>query len=291
MTFTLHLILFLVLSGSCKVSPCNETSQLVEQILTVQREQVVVLEEIRNTIAKLFTSIRPGSKDDGPYKYNVSEIPYQKTGETKFCGDDFDLASSTFPTKPLICDQGWITIQRRGTPTEGGKGRTDFERNFTDYTNGFGLHLNGEDFWIGLQTIHELTKAGYTQLRVDFEDWVGMKAYTTYSEFNVGGAQDKYNLTVGGYKGTAANFLHRNSGKKFTTFDSDNDEFDNNNCGSQRHGGWWYWNCNESHLNSRYHNSSREEKPYKGIIWYPWRAYDHSLKKVEMKIRKPHRII
>lgn len=58
-----------------------------------------------------------------------------------------------------------------------------------------------------MQTIHELTKAGYTQLRVDFEDWVGMKAYTTYSEFNVGGAQDKYNLTVGGYKGTAGEWF------------------------------------------------------------------------------------
>lgn len=56
---------------------------------------------------------------------------------------------------------------------------------------------------VGLETMHELTKVGYTQLRVDLEDWVGKMAYTTYSEFKVGGAQDKYNLTVGGYNGTA----------------------------------------------------------------------------------------
>ncbi|XP_035701244.1 ficolin-2 [Folsomia candida] len=276
------------MKGTSMQSSFNESCKFVEQILTFQREQAAVLVEIRDTTAKLFISVGSVLKDDGPYKYNVSEIPFPKTGgQTKFCGDDFDLASSTFPAKPLICDQGWITIQRRGTPLAGWNKRTDFERNFTDYANGFGRHLSGEDFWIGLETMHELTKVGYTQLRVDLEDWVGKMAYTTYSEFKVGGAQDKYNLTVGGYNGTAANFLHRNNGKKFTTFDSDNDEFDSSNCGSQRHGGWWYWNCSESHLNARYHNSSQEEKPYKGIIWRHWRAYDHSLKKVEMKIRKP----
>ncbi|XP_035711165.1 angiopoietin-4 [Folsomia candida] len=203
-------------------SSFNETCQFVEKILTVQKDQAAVLEEIRNSTAELLISVGAILEGAGPYQYNASEIPHLKTsgqhGETKFCGDDLDRASSTFPIKQLICDQAWITIQRRGTPNAGWNDTTDFERNLTDYVNGFGLPLYGQDFWIGLQTIHELTEAEYTQLRVDLEDWGGNKVYATYSEFKVGGAQDKYNLTVSGYNGTAGDSLSRNSGKKFTTY-------------------------------------------------------------------------
>ncbi|XP_021967106.1 techylectin-5B isoform X2 [Folsomia candida] len=281
-----------ILTTEVRKSSFNETCQFVEKIFTVQNEQAAVLEEIRNTTSKIFqktVSTLNETEVSTPY---VFEIPDPRTGRlTKFCGDDLDLAGSTFPKKPLSCDKGWIKIQRRGTPTAGWKERTNFERNFTDYANGFGGHLDGEDFWIGLETIHALTKAGYTQLRVDLEDWEGNKAYAMYNEFKVGGALDKYNLTVGGYNGTAGDSLSRNSGKKFTTFDNDNDEDKVINCASQRRGGWWYWNCSESQLNSMYHTSSREEKPYTGIIWYHWKGHEYSLKKVEMKIRKPSQVI
>ncbi|OXA37857.1 Tenascin-R [Folsomia candida] len=207
-------------------SSFNETCQFVEKIFTVQNEQAAVLEEIRNTTSKIFqktVSTLNETEVSTPY---VFEIPDPRTGRlTKFCGDDLDLAGSTFPKKP-----------RRGTPTAGWKERTNFERNFTDYANGFGGHLDGEDFWIG-------------------------------------------------------DSLSRNSGKKFTTFDNDNDEDKVINCASQRRGGWWYWNCSESQLNSMYHTSSREEKPYTGIIWYHWKGHEYSLKKVEMKIRKPSQVI
>ncbi|XP_021958901.2 tenascin-R isoform X2 [Folsomia candida] len=262
-----------LLSAEVRKSSFNETCKFVEQILTVQTEQAAILEEIRNTTAKIFQrngSILNEAELSNP---NVFEIPDPSTGRLKtFCGDDLDLASSTFPKKTLICDKGWITIQRRGTPTAGWNERTNFERNFTDYSYGFGLPLYGQDFWIGLKTIHELTEAGYTQLRVDLEDWEGNKAYATYETFKVGGPQDKCKLTVKGYNGTAGDSLSRNSGKKFTTFDSDNDEDKISNCASQHRGGWWYWNCSESQLNSIYHTSSREDKPHTGIIWYQWKG-------------------
>lgn len=44
---------------------------------------------------------------------------------------------------------------------------------------------------------------GYTQLRVDLEDWDGDKKYSVYDMFKVASAQDNYILTVGGYWGTA----------------------------------------------------------------------------------------
>ncbi|OXA49480.1 Tenascin-R, partial [Folsomia candida] len=266
-----------ILTAEVRKSSFNETCEFVEQILAVQKEQATILEEIRNTTAKIFQGMGSILKETNLSNPNVFEIPDPRTPLlTKFCGDELDLASSTFPKKP-----------RRGTPTAGWNERTNFERNFTDYSYGFGLPLYGQDFWIGLKTIHELTEAGYTQLRVDLEDWEGNKAYATYETFKVGGPQDKYKLTVKGYNGTAGDSLSRNAGKKFTTFDSDNDEHKVINCASQRRGGWWYWNCSESQLNSMYHTSRREEQPYTGIIWYHWKGHEYSLKKVEMKIRKP----
>ncbi|XP_035708153.1 angiopoietin-related protein 4-like [Folsomia candida] len=100
----------------------------------------------------------------------------------------------------LVCDNEWVIIQRRGTPTPLGKERTDFERIWEVYENGFGS-LDG-DFWLGLETILGLTLEGYTQLRVDLEDWEGKK-YAMYDVFRVADAQEKYNLTVDGYWGTA----------------------------------------------------------------------------------------
>lgn len=55
----------------------------------------------------------------------------------------------------------------------------------------------------GLTTIHQLTETGYTHLRIDFKYFEEMTDYAMYNEFKVGGAEDKYNLTVKGYNGTA----------------------------------------------------------------------------------------
>lgn len=43
---------------------------------------------------------------------------------------------------------------------------------------------------------------GYTQLRVDLEDWEGVKSYATYGVFKVADAGDKYRLTVENFNGT-----------------------------------------------------------------------------------------
>ncbi|OXA63979.1 Fibrinogen C domain-containing protein 1-A [Folsomia candida] len=208
------------------------------------------------------------------------------TEQVKACGYASELTNSTFRNKQLVCDKGWTLIQRRGAPTLPGSERTNFERNWEDYENGFGTL--DQDFWLGLQTIHELTMAGYTRLRVDLEDWEGHKKYAMYGVFKVGGARDKYKLTVGEYTGTAGNSLSSNSGEQFSTYDNDNDANTFTNCAAEYRGGWWQGNfCSESILNSVYHNSSNVGKPGVGVIWWHWTDTEYSLKKAEMKVRKP----
>lgn len=56
---------------------------------------------------------------------------------------------------------------------------------------------------VGLKTINSLTEEGFTQLRVDLEDWNRTKAYAMYDVFKVANSTEKYNLTVAGYTGTA----------------------------------------------------------------------------------------
>jgi len=44
-------------------------------------------------------------------------------------------------------------------------------------------------------------------LRVDMEDFDGIRKFATYSNFFVAGQDDKYRLTVGGYSGNAGRKL------------------------------------------------------------------------------------
>ncbi|XP_035713815.1 fibroleukin [Folsomia candida] len=111
------------------------------------------------------------------------------------------LAESESSKPKLICDRDWVVIQRRGTQIPLGEDRTNFERIWKLYANGFGTF--DEDFWLGLGTMFFLGVEGYTQLRVDLEDWDGDKKYSVYDMFKVASAQDNYILTVGGYWGTA----------------------------------------------------------------------------------------
>ncbi|GFR60639.1 ficolin-2 [Elysia marginata] len=66
----------------------------------------------------------------------------------------------------FLCDTitdngGWIIIQRRVT------GTTDFNRNWADYRQGFGLVH--EDYWLGNDNIHTLTSSGTYELRVELQ--------------------------------------------------------------------------------------------------------------------------
>ena len=171
---------------------------------------------------------------------------------------------------------GWAVFQRRMDGTE------NFYRGWADYVKGFG-DLNGE-FWLGLNKIHRLTNLPTsTALRVELEDFDGNKRYAKYSTFKVLDSSRKYQLNVTGYSGNAEDSLSYHSGKKFSTFDQDNDQW-SYNCAVSYKGAWWYGVCHYSNLNGKY-LSGNHTIFADGINWFHWKGHYYSLKITEMKLR------
>ena len=182
----------------------------------------------------------------------------------------------------VYCDMrtdggGWTVFQRRQD------GSVDFYRGWNDYKSGFG-QLTAE-FWLGNDKIHRLTAARSNSLRVELEDWNGVRVYAKYGTFNISDEQAKYRLKVGSYAGTAGDSLgpgdHDLNNMAFTTKDRDNDRDSYGNCAVQWSGAWWYNNCHNSNLNGKYvgHKSDGQ-----GLKWNRFRG-GLSLKFTEMKLR------
>ncbi|XP_039444409.1 ryncolin-1-like isoform X2 [Culex pipiens pallens] len=133
-------------------------------------------------------------------------------------------------------DGGWIVIQNRFD------GSVDFYRNWTEYKNGFGS-LDGE-FWLGLDKIHKLSSFKIMELLIYVEDFHGHAKYAIYSDFSIGTEREHYTLNVkSGERGNLNDSLLEQNGKKFSTFDVDNDEDSSVSCASERRGAWWYDSC------------------------------------------------
>ena len=167
---------------------------------------------------------------------------------------------------------GWTVFQRRQD------GSVDFYRGWNDYKAGFG-QLTAE-FWLGNDKIHRLTASRPSSLRVELEDWNGVKAYAKYGKFKIGDEQAQYRLEVGSYSGTARDSLAWHNNMAFSTKDRDNDR-DSGNCAVQWTGAWWYNRCHNSNLNGQYLGNKRDER---GTVWNNFR-YPFSLKFTEMKLR------
>ena len=103
-----------------------------------------------------------------------------------------------------LCDMtteggGWTVFQRRMD------GSVDFYLGWEDYRVGFG-NLSGE-FWLGNDNLHRLTANVDMMLRVDLEDYDGVRNYAEYTTFSVADANDNYRLTIDGYNGTAGDSM------------------------------------------------------------------------------------
>ena len=179
----------------------------------------------------------------------------------------------------VYCDMrtdggGWTVFQRRQD------GSVDFYRGWNDYKSGFG-NLTAE-FWLGNDKIHRLTASRASSLRVELEDWNGVRVYAKYGRFNIGDEQAKYRLEVSSYSGTAGgDSLAYHNNMAFTTKDRDNDVLSTVNCAVFYTGAWWYDSCQLSNLNGKYMGNKTD---YGGIRWYHFRGWI-SLKFSEMKLR------
>nr|XP_039261947.1 fibrinogen C domain-containing protein 1-like [Styela clava] len=168
---------------------------------------------------------------------------------------------------------GWIVFQRRMDGTE------DFYRGWDDYVNGFGE--KDKEMWLGLETIHQLTKNGSYELRVDLEDFVGNTSYAKFGAFSIASASDNYRLIVGEYNGTAGDSLTPHTNMQFSTKDSDNDRWCcSGSCAQMYKGAWWYRTCYYSNLNGIYYQNGD-----RSVTWNSFKN-GKSLKFTEMKFRE-----
>ena len=168
----------------------------------------------------------------------------------------------------------WIVFQRRR------HAQLDFNRNWTDYEEGFGDPLY--EHWLGLKKLNCLTfSVCAAELRIDMTDCKGIHKYAIYSSIAVHNAANKYRLDLGAYSGTAGDGMracpstYNNDGKPFSTPDKDNDYW-SGNCAQMNRAGWWYNDCDCSNLNTLYNNNGYIDQ---------WSTFSRYLKCSEMKLR------
>ncbi|CAH2300293.1 Hypothetical predicted protein [Pelobates cultripes] len=194
----------------------------------------------------------------------------------------------------VFCDMseggGWTVFQRRSSGIE------NFNRNWTDYKNGFGDFVSAKgEYWIGNDNLHCLTLQGDYTLRIDLLDFEGQRRFAQYKSFKVDDEQSSYQMSCGDYTGTAGDSLAggfnaevewwaSHNGMKFSTRDRDNDNYEGH-CAEEDKGGWWYNRCHSANLNGLYYKGPYTSQTDDGIVWYTWHGWWYSLKYVAMKIR------
>ncbi|XP_062597803.1 fibroleukin-like [Saccostrea cucullata] len=184
----------------------------------------------------------------------------------------------------VFCDMytmggGWTAIQKRVN------GSMSFDRTWDEYREGFGDA--GQDFWIGNDVIHQLTKGRNSNLYISITLGNGSKLYELYDQFSVSNEADNYQLFLAGNaSGTLGDgMLHIDSsdfglsGMKFTTSDRDNDRWAGGSCAAYYKGGWWFNGCYRAFLNGAWSPDRR------GSPWYPTFNSGESIKETLMTIR------
>lgn len=133
---------------------------------------------------------------------------------------------------------GWLVIQQRLD------GSVNFNRSWADYRYGFGVVGPASEFWLGLESIHQLTSGGDQELLVQLRNESGHDGYARYGRFKVEGEDRKYRVSsLDGFNGTIRDVLSYLERKQFSTFDKDNDQWFGGSCSQKYGGGWWFDGC------------------------------------------------
>ena len=199
-----------------------------------------------------------GFEKDGVYSISIRE---NESPRKVFCGMETDGG-------------GWIVIQKRFD------GSVDFNRNWTDYRNGFGnIDVNGE-YWLGNEFVHQYTSMYETNLILEAVTFGGEKNTTKLQSFKLSDEVSKYIFEFGTCEGLCSLALNK---RKFSTPDQDND-------GSIKHcaamfGAWWHKNCFWVNFNGKYSNTNPVPH-WTGITWKEFRGSAESLKETKMMVRR-----
>ena len=126
-----------------------------------------------------------------------------------------------------------------------------FNRSWAEFKVGF--KDSRGNYWLGNERLHQLTTSGHYKLRFDLQTGNLSWYYAEYSSFIVFGEADNYRMTVSGYSGNAGDGFSVHNMMMFTTFDRDNDRWNNtrwsNNCAVYNGGGFWYYGCSHANVN------------------------------------------
>ena len=119
----------------------------------------------------------------------------------------------------------------------------DFNASWDSYKAGFSFE-NG-NFWLGLDSIHNLTQWGSMDLYMEMYPVGSNTKYSiVYGGFSVGDESTNYTLSLGPKKwGNLEDYSSIHNGQMFSTADRDNDVDPFLNCASRYLGGWWMQSC------------------------------------------------
>ncbi|XP_073447456.1 fibrinogen-like protein 1 isoform X1 [Aquarana catesbeiana] len=293
---SLVVLLLGILSG-CEL-PCNESVQKLSALvfivegrrlkaLETKEEPPLTLKSVGNVVSQVVES---SEKSERMFPRDCADIYKQGIRENGIYTIQPIALRQPFE---VYCDMvtdggGWTVFQRRQD------GTVDFNRTWQEYKQGFGS-LQGEH-WLGNEHLQSLTRSGQHTLRIELEDWYGVKRHAIYRKFKVASEQNKYRLTAREYNGNAGNALsysrnYNHDHKYFTTYDSDNDNYTSGNCGMYYGSGWWFDTCLAANLNGKYHKG-RYVGVTSGIYWGTWYILTdkrtnqkYSFKRAEMKTR------
>ena len=176
-------------------------------------------------------------------------------------------------------------------------GSRSFARNWREYKAGFGVP--GEEHWLGLEYMHQLTSSRPYTLRIDLTDFHGSSRYAKFSTFEVTSEADKYRLLLGSYSGDASTdeaqdrtdgFLYHNN-SQFTTPDDDNDArstgsciTENTSCGCER-GGFWYKDCAQFAPTAVYCTTNGCGHVMKNLHYNSFHGSSYTMTRITMMIR------
>merc|ERR1712198_138674 len=194
-----------------------------------------------------------------------------KNAEIRDAPSTTTTTTATTATETEFVPGDWIIVQHRG---QHGNPAETFAKSFAEYEEGFTV---GEESWLGLKQLAELTEEGEWELKVEFTSWASQETKTAiYSGFSVG-PPPRYQLKVGKARlgSRMVDALRYSSGAAFSAIDKDQDQW-TGNC-SKRFGssGWWFKSCFWSNLNGM--NAATGLRRGTGIQWGRTRASSTTL--------------
>uniref|UniRef100_A0A671RAF0 Fibrinogen C-terminal domain-containing protein n=1 Tax=Sinocyclocheilus anshuiensis TaxID=1608454 RepID=A0A671RAF0_9TELE len=129
--------------------------------------------------------------------------------------------------------------------------------------------------------MYQLTRNRNYMLRVDLEDFQGNKVFALYSSFSVG--PELLSLVMLFF--SAGDSLSGHNEYMFSTFDKDQDVYENN-CAKQFLGAFWYSACHAKNPNGVYLWGKDPTHYAIGNVWSSWKGYAVGMKSISMKIRR-----